>query len=342
MAPETAEPPPNQAPDRGSRIKVALRIAFSLGLFAFVLSRCDWDELTHTASGFRLGWVLLVLGCMLINTLLSTLKWRTFLHADGVDLPVRQLFSTYLVGTFFSCFLPSSIGGDVYRIYHVSKTAGGTKSTAAVLMERALGLVTLVGIGAVAALFGGGVEAVTAIRWVVLALLVALIAALVLVNNARFVRVMAAILGRLHLGKIGRLMTGVAESFAVYRNRSGVMTKVFLLSGAQQFLVILGVFFLAKTLRIDVGLDYFMLFVPLVTIVETLPISIFGIGVRDVSYVYLLGTVGVSAESSVGLSVLLVTLTLIYASSGGLVYATRQLRARREASDSAENSSVTP
>ena len=120
------------------------------------------------------------------------------------------------------------------------------------------------------------------------------------------------------------------------------MTTVFVLSAAQQFLVILGVFFLAKTLRIDVGLYHLMLFVPLVTIVETLPISIFGIGVRDVSYVYLLGKVGVSAESAVGLSVLLVTLTLFCASSGGLVYASRQLRAKREAHVPAGDQHATP
>ncbi len=68
----------------------------------------------------------------------------------------------------------------------------------------------------------------------------------------------------------------------------------------------------------------------MITAVEALPISIFGLGVRDVSYVYLFSKVGVTASSSVGLSLLYVSVTLLYSSLGGLVLLARQARKQGE------------
>ena len=76
-------------------------------------------------------------------------------------------------------------------------------------------------------------------------------------------------------------------------------------------------------LGMAVSLWYFLVIVPLVGLVESVPVSIYGIGLRDVSYVYLLGLVGVSKPQALSLSVVYVVLTVFYALFGGLVFALR-------------------
>jgi hypothetical protein len=80
---------------------------------------------------------------------------------------------------------------------------------------------------------------------------------------------------------------------------------------------------IGRSLGMAVSLGYFFVVVPLVGLVESVPVSIYGIGLRDVSYVYLLGLAGVPKPQALSLSVLYVVLTVVYALFGGLVFALR-------------------
>ena len=69
------------------------------------------------------------------------------LRADGVLMRLPFLIKTYLIGGFISLFLPTSFGGDIYRV----AAARGVnqdlaKSTSSVLFDRLSGLFALMSI----------------------------------------------------------------------------------------------------------------------------------------------------------------------------------------------------
>ena len=71
-------------------------------------------------------------------------KWQIILRADNVHVPLPRLVASYLVGTFFNIFLPSSIGGDAYRIYDVARDSGRSASSfSSVLADRLSGFLAL-------------------------------------------------------------------------------------------------------------------------------------------------------------------------------------------------------
>jgi hypothetical protein len=63
--------------------------------------------------------------------------------------------------------------------------------------------------------------------------------------------------------------------------------------------------------------------VPLITLVEALPISIYGIGVRDATYALFFCAVGVPRVEALSMAVAYVMVTLLYALGGGVLFLLR-------------------
>jgi uncharacterized membrane protein YbhN (UPF0104 family) len=81
----------------------------------------------------------------------------------------------------------------------------------------------------------------------------------------------------------------------------------------------------------DVGLAYYLVFVPLTSLVLILPISFAGLGVREGTYVYLFGQVGLAREVALSLSLLVYALgTVAPGLVGGVIYLLRGARDYRE------------
>ena len=66
------------------------------------------------------------------------------------------------------------------------------------------------------------------------------------------------------------------------------------------------IFFLAwcvaAVFRIDVSARYIFLIMPVVTLVEILPVSVSGLGTRDATVIFFFSVVGLSGASAVGFS----------------------------------------
>lgn len=85
---------------------------------------------------------------------LSAVKWQKSLKLHGISYSFGTLLRLHCVAFFFNNFLPTSIGGDAYRSY---RTMGNAKRPAhavsAVVLERIVGLCSLVFLGYLAAIY---------------------------------------------------------------------------------------------------------------------------------------------------------------------------------------------
>jgi len=100
--------------------------------------------LARIPPGVMLGALII----MLLSVSISAYKWQMMLKLHGVHFSFSKLHRYYFTAVFFNNFLPTSIGGDGYRIY---KTFGNPRSTSssviAVVMERLTGIIALLAIG---------------------------------------------------------------------------------------------------------------------------------------------------------------------------------------------------
>jgi uncharacterized membrane protein YbhN (UPF0104 family) len=190
-----------------------------------------------------------------------------------------------------------------------------------VIADRVLGFAAIGIVGLIALAAGSASGLDPRLRWGA----VALYAVVLATSGALFagwpLRVMR-VLGLRRLPRLERVAVSGAQSVEAYR-RSGRLGELLLFSIAAQVIVVFAVYVIGRSLGMAVSLGYFFVIVPLVGLVESVPVSIYGIGLRDVSYVYLLGLVGVSKSQALSLSVLYVVITVLYALFGGVVFALR-------------------
>ena len=97
------------------------------------------------------------------------------------------------------------------------------------------------------------------------------------------------------------------------------MARVMSLSFVFQFSVIVAVYLLGRALELGVPFFYFCMFVPLISLLEAVPVSIYGIGLRDSGYVFFLTQIGRTREEAAALSLLYVAATLVYSAAGGVI-----------------------
>jgi uncharacterized membrane protein YbhN (UPF0104 family) len=125
---------------------------------------------------------------------------------------------------------------------------------------------------------------------------------------------------------LGQWLVPVADGIGRYRGRRRVLASVFGLSLLVQWLRIIGVFLLGTGLGLDVGLSYYLIFMPIALLLFMLPLSVAGIGLPQGAIVWLLGQVGVPYASSFALSTLVVAVGMLGTLPGLWLY----LRSRQD------------
>ncbi len=304
---------------------LVLKIAVSLALLAYLLSTSNLsalrDRVRHSdavlmASAVALYAVILVL---------STWRWRLLLKAQGYEAPMGQLSASYLVATFFNNFLPSNIGGDVIRVKDTSPLTGcTTTSLAVVAIDRIIGLGALYLLALLAFVLGSAAlqDLLGAAPALLFLTTVFGVLAYVFFKPGTARRLMAASgLGR-H-GWAQQRFEIVQGAVHIYRARVAAVWGAFAASLALQALVVCYYFEVARALRIPIPLSACFLVIPLCSLLQTVPISFNGWGIRESVFIVYFGQLGLPRESALAFSLVGAGLIVLLSLSGAVVWTTR-------------------
>jgi glycosyltransferase 2 family protein len=304
---------------------LAGKIGVSLALLAYLLVTADIEALLLRV---RTGDVLLLIAAVLLYcgmTLLSMWRWRVLISAQGYAAPLRHLSASYLVAGFFNNFFPSNIGGDVVRVTDSSKLTGSkTASLVIIAVDRILGFGALYALASLAFVIGGpAVRHLAGARVVLLAL-----GFLFSVLGYMYFRpgTARALLARLGLGRfpwVQERYEVVQGAVSVYRKDFRSVFTAFAASLALQTLFIYYHYAVARSLRIPLPLSACFLMVPLCTLVQTVPISFNGWGIRESVFILYFGQIGLPRDSALAFSLVAAGLMLLLSLSGAVVWTVR-------------------
>ncbi len=304
-----------------------LKIAVSLTLLVWLFAQMDLTSLAAQVTHASLPWLAAALVIYLLMILASAWRWQLLLEAQQVALPQRLLVGSFLVATFFNNFLPSNIGGDVVRIRDTTPGAGSlTRATAIVIVDRALGLIALLLLGAAAASAAGLLHPGTVSPVPPVMLWAGFLASaggfVLLVSRPGLVRALLAPAGRLRprLAEWTARLTGIVEGFG---ERPGRVMACFL--GAILVQAILVAFYaaVAWSLRVPISLVDLAVVVPVSFVVQLLPVSVNGFGVREATFTYYFTALGLPLEGAMALSLVAAGLIMLFSLSGGLLFVVR-------------------
>ena len=304
-----------------------LKLAVSVALIGILLSRIDGARLLDMARTAAPSWLAMSIAIYLAMILASAWRWGVLLNAQHIRLPFRTLTSSFLVATFFNNFLPSNIGGDVVRIADTAKTAGSkTLATTVVLIDRGLGLLGLVLIAAIGASAWTRPDAMGPVGpwmlWLGLAL-GAVIATPALANPHGFARMLQP-LRSLHPEWITERIARLTAALVRFRETPGALIQCF--AGAVVVQALLVVFYLAiaYSLRVNIAVTDLAFIVPVTLIVQMLPVSMNGFGVREATFGFYFSRLGLPLESALLVSLMGAAMIMLFSLSGAAVYIGRR------------------
>jgi glycosyltransferase 2 family protein len=297
-----------------------LRAIATVAMLFVLLSRLHVTRLfpSHRQSEVALLAVALVVTLSGIG--LSVLRWHRVLAALGLVTKVRTLFRLYLAGLFVGNFLPSTVGGDVVRVTRLAKiTRQRPRAFASVVLERLSGWLVLPVITLVSLLINPGLLQLGSASRLAIALSLATLALLAVVVGVAG----SSRLGRLLSRREGwaRFASAVHLGLARFRHSPGAAAQVLLVSFAYQLVVAFGAFLVALAIGLHVGWTAIVAFMPVVAIVQVLPLTIGGLGLREGAFVVLLRPLGVTVSQAIAFGLLVYALNLTVSLLGAPAYA---------------------
>ncbi len=284
------------------------RIAGSVVLLAFLAWRIDYAQFGQAFAGLDLGYWFLAAGVYFMAQLVSSLRWQLLSQPLGFQAPWRHYLAFYYIGMFFNLLLPTSVGGDVVRAFYLAGGRARRDAVLSVLADRGSGLVVLLLMACFAGLF------VPLPSWMA-AILVALITGVALGVASLFA---LPLLDRIPI--VGPRLRRLIESARIYLSRPGLLFSTTLLSILVQFASVLQVWLISEGLGLNVSLGYLAVVVPLVTLLTLVPVSVSGMGLRELGMVVLLAPVGVASAGAVTLSLLTFASCAVIGLAGGGLY----------------------
>jgi len=308
----------------------AIKIIVSGGLLYWLFSREDTDfaSILATVRAASPGWLLIALAIYFVVLLISTWRWQRFLSAQHIDLPFGRLVSTYLVATFFNNFLPSNVGGDVVRITDTAKAAKSkTLAAMIVLVDRGIGLLGLGFLAAVGASLTAWVSPTLGpvgpgILWLGLSVAIAGVAWAVWMPHG--VGALLRPLRTLHQEWVGERIEQLMTALHKFRSAPMALVAGFGASVLVQGLLVGFYAAIAHALHFDIPIAYLAVVVPINFIVQMLPVSVGGLGVRESTFVLYLKPFGVAPQSALTLSLTSWILIVLFSLSGAVAYLVRK------------------
>ncbi len=272
---------------------VFVKVAVSISALFFVFNKIEFSQVFILFKNIKLFWLLAAVFSFILSKFIASLRLNQFFKTIEIQLSEAQNLKLYLLGMFYNLFLPGGIGGDGYKIYILNKNSEvKTKRIFwAILADRLNGVLALFSLAIVLLYF----------------------------FNLKF-----SFNYRIFLW--GLIPLGVFFFYFFILKIANYLVKVLVKTTILSFLVqisqLLSAFFILKALGVE-EFEVQYLFIFLVSsIVAMLPISIGGMGLRELTFLYGSQFLFLDEGSSIAISLLFYLITA-FTSLLGIYYSIR-------------------
>ena len=308
--------------------KTIIKAVISLGLFSYLVYTSDQSKIIEILSNIYKNNGLMYLSFAIVagffSIFLMTIRWKIILKQYDQNISLRKLFEFYLIGLFFNNFLPTSIGGDIVRIYKVvGDSEDRTAGFASVILERVLGIASTLFLAITSLYYVSHYFEDDRILYTSVILFALIVSFFILITRKRPFEFLLNLFDKFTLLKIGEKINKLIEAFYFLKERRKVFIWVFVLSFFSQVSIVIMNYAVVLAMDIDVDLVYLFLVVPVTFMLTMLP-SINGVGIRDGGFVFLLAKIGVSRAAAISLSFMNVLIPMFISIWGAILFFTQK------------------
>ncbi|WP_108423472.1 lysylphosphatidylglycerol synthase transmembrane domain-containing protein [Flagellimonas amoyensis] len=250
-----------------------LKIVVSAALIYFIFTKIDLKNVLQTLRKSDPLFLFLALLFFVVSKVLSAFRLNLYFHQIGAQLSHASNLKLYLLGMFYNLFLPGGIGGDAYKGYVVQKAyqPGTKKVVSSLLLDRLSGMLLLFVYACALALLSENAF-LQSFFWLLMAAIPASVVVFWFVNRSFF-----------------------PTTLPVFWMSFGYSALV-------QLAQLVCAFFILKSLSVTMdAIEYLFVFL-ISSIVSVIPLTIGGIGSREVTFLYGAKWLGLDTSTSIGIS----------------------------------------
>jgi glycosyltransferase 2 family protein len=261
----------------------------SLAALVLAIAFLDWSVLGKALVGFSILSVVGVAAFSALSTLSAAQRWALLMARPGEGSRISDV-ATALIASAYNIFTPAAVGADVYRIANADATNGRSRVTGFVLAERFLGVICLASAYLLSYAFisiaGERVSAVFAATAAILALGDGLLIVLLILSRA------------LMLPPSKRpLVQWCLDAASVVRGLPPRrLCQIILLSAAATLCWLACVAIASRAAGLALDLNRIIMITVATEFSRLLPLSIQGIGVREITFAWFASAAGGGTE----------------------------------------------
>ena len=277
-----------------NQLKTALKILLTGGALYLVFQKIDTDNLLQLSKTLSWGWLIPAIALFVGSKVATAIRLNAYFANIHISLSFWENWRLYLIGMFYNLFLPGGIGGDGYKVYLLNNQfkTPVKELLKASLLDRLGGLIAILGL-----LFG-----------------ILLVIDLPLpLGNPRMGKILFAI------GAIGMIPGFWLLQKFLFSNFLSSFWQGIFWSLVGQLAQMAAVVCLLLALGVqDKFLAYQAVFL-LSSIVAVLPLTIGGVGARELVVVYAHSYAGIQETEAVAFSLLFFLISAAVSLSGAWV-----------------------
>ena len=261
------------------KLKILLKISFTIVALWVVYSKVDLTKVIKIIKNSNFLYLFLALIFYNISQIISAFRHQYILSLFNLIIDKITAIKLYYVGMFYNTFLPGGIGGDGYKLYYLNKTYHKKVKPIlkSLLIDRLSGLGGLLFLLGILFLFSKFNKNLTYLD---------LIALILLYPALYFV--------------IKFMFKEFINGFKVYNIYSIIIQSLQLISAL----------FIVLAMNENYIIEFLVLFL-ISSVVSIIPISFGGVGLRELTFIYGLGFLGLNLDKGVSFSFTFFIITLI-------------------------------
>ncbi len=280
-----------------------------LAIFIWIVSGTGVHRILETFRGIDPRRLLVFPVLMVFLLWLRGYRWWLLIRVVGIDYSMWRSTVVYSIGFFAASITPGKVGDAVRALYLSRETGRGFgECFLTVFVDRLMDLVAMLVLGLAALLVFSYRYIDIPSLWIIVAASVALMAMVyVMLHRDVMKKVVGPVFRVLTPVKYREQLSAEVHGFYDGLTLYGKHWKTTVFAVLLMLLFWGTAFVLAYSvtwvLGIDVPFAFVVLMMPMVTLVEIIPISISGLGTREAAVIFFFSVLGIASAEAVGFSI---------------------------------------
>jgi len=297
------------------------KLLIAIGLLEYLFSKIDWNLFLNALEDANI--ILIIIPALLIylSVYISVLRWDVFLKNYGFKINKLKLYSLYSIGAFFNNFLPTTVGGDIYKFINLNKIFGDKKKeiVSSIVFERGSGFFTLFLINIfLAPFFYKLIISDRRFLFLEAATFLGFVLILFFIKNYRLLLKIEKLIKK-EISLVNKFSKLIASLFSI-KDKKSLSYGIFYSFLFSLEIAVAHYWILFRAFGIGVSPLYVLLISTITQIFGIIPISFNSIGITEGLNVFLFSLIGVPMEISLAVALLSRVSLMITSSLGGIFY----------------------